>query len=122
MCQFWSPTGGDQPWSWLSWGCGLAPTNATTNKNYHVAGNILLGPEGQDAITVECKYNNTDNHVCCNNTIDRNAISVPPNTPATKHGDNIPTVITLELVGDTDHRDWTFETQLKLRITSDDGQ
>ena len=117
-CPYHGATGGNQPWSWPSWGCGLAPTNATTNKNYYVAGNIFLGPS---PITAECKYNNTDSHVCCNNTVDRNAVSVAPNTSATEHGANVPTVITLELGGDTDNRDWTFETQLTIKITADNG-
>ena len=50
--------------SWLSWGCGLPPTNATTNKNYYAAGNILLGAAPISVGGV----NSTDGaHVCCNN-------------------------------------------------------
>ena len=31
--------------AWLSYGCGLPPTNSTTNKNYLATGNIFLGLE-----------------------------------------------------------------------------
>ena len=44
-----------------------------------------------------------------------------PNSPATEHGANVPTEIKLELGGDADRRNWTFETQLTVKITSDNG-
>ena len=106
---------GDQPWAWPSWGCGIPPTNASTNKNYVVEGNILLGPV---PVTVACKYNNTEAHVCCNNTVTRNAVN---STPAGPTGGNVPTAMALSLSGDLDHRDWDFETELRLTVRADHG-
>ena len=114
--------------AWLSYGCGLAPTNSTTCKNYHASANIFLG-NAPISVSAQCAHPATaDGHVCCNTTLTRNAVGKAtdgPSTPgATK---NALTTTTAKLVGDGDTGKigsdagsrWNFTTELFLEIAAD---
>lgn len=85
--------------------------------------NLLLA---KTPITVECQVNDTDGHVCCNNTVARNAISAPNASAAREYGADFRTAVQLELIGDntTDAcfgSTVDFNTVLKLKVQADDG-
>ena len=114
--------------AWLSYGCGLAPTNSTTCKNYRASANIFLG-NAPISVSAQCAHPATaDGHVCCNTTLTRNAVDKAtdgPSTPgATK---NVLTTTTAKLVGDGDTGKivsdagsrWNFTTELFLEIAAD---
>ena len=111
--------------SWLSWGCGIKPTNSTTNKNYFAAGNIFLG---NAPISVgPCGTNGTDGHVCCNNTLTRNAVG--KKVDGVGVSGNSVTATTATLVGDDLNGStsvdagsrWNFSSELHLVLASDQG-
>ena len=114
--------------AWLSYGCGLAPTNSTTCKNYHAAANIFLG-NAPISVSGQCAAPAmADGHVCCNTTLTGNAVDKAvdgPSTPgATK---NVLTTTTATLVGDGGSGNvspnagsrWNFSTKLFLDVTAD---
>lgn len=111
--------------SWLSWGCGIPPTNSTTNKNYHASANIFLG--AAPISVAACGTNNTDGHACCNNTLTNNAVSktvdgvgvfanVLTKTTATLVGGDA-----VDKVGTNVGSRFNFTTELFLDVTADDG-
>jgi len=114
--------------AWLSYGCGLAPTNSTTCKNYYAAANIFLG-NVPISVSGQCAAPaSADGHVCCNNTITGNAVGKAvdgPGTPAATK--NILTTTTATLVGysasghasPTAGSRWNFSTELFLEVTAD---
>ena len=105
--------------SWLSYGCGLAPTDGATNKNYWVEGNVLasdFAPTHNAQQTGCCNSSACAKaagyHVCCNNTIVHNC-------EAGKGGGG--SKVTFELLGDGADVDWDFSSRLTLKLTADGG-
>jgi hypothetical protein len=106
--------------SWLSYGCGLAPTNATTNKNYFVEGNIFAGPLA--ATITACGTNSTarQGHVCCNNTVIHNALN--STQPAAAPSGNVASAAAVTLIGELKRgNNWNFSSHLGLRLAVDTG-